>query len=238
MIIDHSFEEMVGYQFRNPSLLQEALTHSSLAKKGRRKPVLLHNERLEFLGDRVLGLLVADLLIGLYPEWTEGQLARVLAQMVSRESLTVVAAQIGIAPFLRLGDSENAAGARMQPGVLANAVEALIGALYKDGGLETARVFVRCYWQNIANNAHMAEADVKSALQDFSLKRVLGLPVYETIGEYGTPHAPLFAVSVTITGFPPAKGEGKTKKIAEKRAAAAFLRERGITQGWRDDTGE
>ncbi len=207
----------LGYQFSDRALISRALTHASAAAVGDRA-----NERLEFLGDRVLGLLVAEALVERFPAETEGQLAKRHAQLVSRDALARVAGSLDLWPFLVL-----ARGEKLQPNspsIMADALEAVIAALYLDGGLDTAKRFVRAHWDPLIAEAGTAPRDPKTALQEWALARGLPLPSYRVLRSDGPAHRPAFEIAVEIVGRSErAVAVAGAKREAEKRAAAALL---------------
>lgn len=214
-------ERRIGHRFERKSLLREALTHSSAAGSGRRTQP--NNERLEFLGDRVLGLVVAGLLIERFPAEGEGALSRRHAGLVRRETLAQVGAELELARWLVLARSEEEGGGRSNPAILADTVEAVIGALYLDGGLVAAERFVRRHWERRSAAMQAPPRDPKTALQEWAQGRGLGLPVYRVVRESGPPHAPTFEIAVTLADFPPARASGSSKRVAEQAAAERLL---------------
>src|ERR1700733_4755811 len=215
-----SFEAILGHSFKHPSLLKEALTHrSALHGHGRTHG---SNERLEFIGDRVLGLAVAEWLAERFPREQEGELGRRLAYLVSQPVLARVAETVGLATELSVSPGEAKSGVAKRATVLADALEAALGALYMDGGLEVARDFVRRAW----NDAMVVQAeppkDAKTALQEWAQKRGLDLPAYSIDRRSGPPHAPEFTVSVTV-GSSAANGTDGNRRAAEQLAAEALL---------------
>lgn len=215
------FGERLGYRFRNRRLLAVALTHASLAD------ALSHgetNERLEFLGDRVLGLIVAELLLESYPEEQEGDIARRYAHLVRRETLARVAGGVGLGEELNLSSGEAATGGRDNPGVLADACEAVIGAMFLDGGLDAVRGFVRRHWTPLMRESAEPPMDPKTKLQQWAQGRGLSLPSYRTVASEGPSHKPVFRVEVAVAGHPLASGEGPSKREAERSAARALLK--------------
>lgn len=217
---------LLGHEFARPDLLAEALTHRSAAggrARGRgRGTALVSNERLEFVGDRVLGLLIAEWLIERFPNEQEGQLGPRLALLVSREVLAERAEAIGYSRVLRLGVNEASAGVGRLATVLADAMEAAIGALYLDGGLETARRFVRAAWADAMESQGAPPKDPKTALQEHLLARGRGLPEYVVVTATGPSHAPHFLVEARGAGRV-GVGEAGTKRAAERLAAADLL---------------
>ena len=240
-------EAALGHSFARPELLVRALTHRSLAnERGAIEPVMESvqaeakgagdNERLEFLGDAVLGLVVAEALFLLHPEWHEGDLTRVRAQLVSRQHMAEVGAAIGLGSHLRLSRGEEKGGLRRKSTVLSNSMEAVLGALWLDGGMEPVRVFVR-RWVMGEAVAQLAEelragaalGNFKSALQEHLQASRAGAPVYRVKSESGPDHHKRFLVEVRLKsedagpGTPLARGMGRTKKHAEQDAARRAL---------------
>jgi len=213
-----ALEDRIGHRFASADLLDRALLHASAAKRGDRG-----NERLEFLGDRVLGLIVADALLARFPGEREGSIARRHASLVSQPVLARVAQAIGLGDFLTFAKGERDAGAASNPAILADAIEAVIAAVYLDGGLEPARAFVLAQWQPLIVEGSTPPSDPKTALQEWALARGLALPAYRVIKSEGPAHSPRFEVTVTIDGIAPAAGEGRSKRVAEKAAAGALL---------------
>ncbi|MDF2766247.1 MAG: RNAse [Rhodospirillales bacterium] len=211
--------ETLGHRFAEPSLLRLAITHSSASGRG-----LAANERLEFLGDRVLGLAIADLLYRRFSAEEEGHLARRFAVLVSRESLAQVAGQIGLAPYLALARGEEDSGGRANPAILADACEAVIAALYLDGGFQAAQRFIEREWAGLVEQDRRPPQDAKTALQEWSQAAGRKLPTYVVVASEGPAHEPLFTVEVRVEGLPPAVGTGRSKRAAEQVAAAEALR--------------
>ncbi|MDX2027849.1 MAG: ribonuclease III [Alphaproteobacteria bacterium] len=213
----------LGYEFKTPDLLQDALTHPSLAGFRQRKKGVMPYERLEFLGDRVLGLVIADWLYETFPESSEGDLAKRHAALVNREALRGVANEIGLGQYLRLARGEEASAARKNLATLPDAMEAVIGALYLDGGLKAAQKFIQRYWQkDIA--VKEAPADPKTALQEWAQGQGLPLPQYKVVEHSGPAHAPKFVIAVSVKGHDPVSAEGDSKRAAQKSAAALLLK--------------
>ncbi len=215
---DAALEAALGHQFKDRELLGRALTHPSLAlKRGM-------FERLEFLGDRVLGLVVADLLMARFPGEVEGDLARRHAVLVSRDSLAAIAAAMDLGAHLRLARGEEGSGGRRNPGMLADALEAVIGALYRDGGLEAARRFIAGRLAPLIDRETAPPRDPKTALQEWAQGRGLNLPAYRTVTATGPAHQPHFRVEVSVEGHAPGVGEGASKRAAEREAALRLLK--------------
>jgi ribonuclease-3 len=235
--MSESFEAILGHVFKRPDLLQEALTHRSAARirgmPGRGAPgggthgrgrarTQASNERLEFIGDRVLGLTMAEWLAERFPREQEGELGRRLAHLVSQPVLAAVAETVGLAAALSVSPGEAKAGVAKRATVLADALEAALGALYLDGGLDVARDFVRRAWNDAMIEQADPPKDAKTALQEWAQKRGKDLPVYEVTGRSGPPHAPAFTVTVTV-GAAGGSGTGSNKRAAEQLAAEALL---------------
>jgi ribonuclease-3 len=210
-------ESTLGHDFKNPDLLTEALTHRSAA--GDLTP---SNERLEFLGDRVLGLVVAEMLIARFPTAEEGELSRRHTALVRREALAEVAERIGLEAHVIFGPADAKAG-RENASLLADACEAVIGALFLDGGLDVARSFIEDAWKAMIADGDAGRRDAKTRLQEWAQARGRPLPDYEVSDREGPAHAPRFVVTVHIDGEAPASGEGGSKRAAEQAAAAALL---------------
>ncbi len=209
-----------GVSFDDVDLLDRALTHPSASGPAGGHPE--SNQRLEFLGDRVLGLIVAARLHQSFPTEREGELARRFAALVDAATLAKVARGIGLGGFLRLGQGEAVAG-RDNPANLADACEALIGALFLDGGLAKAEGFVLREWGPLIAGQESPPRDPKTTLQEWTQARGLGLPGYDVVERSGPAHAPTFAVSVTVEGAAPESARGSTKRAAERAAAAVLL---------------
>jgi ribonuclease III len=216
-------ESRLGHRFSDPKLLKLALSHSSAAGP--------NNERLEFLGDRVLGLIVAEKLHEQFPKESEGGLAVRLNALVRREACAKVAADAGIAPHLIMAASESASGGRAKSAILAGACEAVIAAIYLDGGLRAARKFVLRYWGGTFENFAAELRDAKTALQEWTQSGALKQkvpPAYVATTREGPDHAPLFTVEVLVAGHEPETGQGPTKREAEQDAAKRMLRRLGV----------
>ena len=213
--------EALGHRFAAPHIVIEALTHPSADP--RRGGPRRSYERLEFLGDRVLGLVVAELLWSRFPSEAEGELTRRHAGLVRREALVDVARALDLGRFVILSAGEAQAGARANPTVLADACEAVIAALYLDGGLPAAQAFVRRHWEPMIAAAPEPPRDAKTALQEWSQGRGRGLPIYETVSAEGPAHQRIFTVTARIEGSEPASASGSSKRAAETAAAAELL---------------
>lgn len=216
-------EALFDHRFQDPALIARALTHRSAVDSD-----AAAYERLEFQGDRVLALLIADMLMSAYPSEAEGALSKRLHALVSGEMLAEIAREIGLGAHLRLGKGGGegaAADQRDNPSILADAMEAAIAALYRDGGLETARRFVERHWRERLARAAKPPKDPKSGLQEWAMARGLGLPDYRVVSSEGPPHAPVFTIEVAIEGRAPARAQGSSKRMAERLAAERLLEE-------------
>jgi ribonuclease-3 len=214
-------EGRLGYRFKDRRLLREALTHSSMVAAGRR---LRHtNERLEFLGDRVVGLAVADLLIRRYPREPEGALTARLSALVSEPALAEMAREFGLGRWLEVARSEDEAGGRERPAILADALEALIGAVYRDGGWEVAAGIVGRAVEPRLETMAVPPRDAKTALQEWTQSRGLGLPDYQVTKTSGPPHAPTFEIAASLGDLATVTATGGSKRAAEQAAAERLL---------------
>lgn len=219
-------QRIIGYEFARRELFDEALTHPSALvprRRHRRTPFKRAYERLEFLGDRVLGLVVADYLWHRFEGEPEGDLTRRHTHLVRREALARIAETIGLGRYLVLSRAESAAGAAANPSILADACEALIAAIYLDGGFEAASAFVRRYWEPLVEEMEKPPHDPKTALQEWAQARGLALPAYELVATNGPDHAPLFTVAASVTGSDRTTATASSKRLAEARAAAILL---------------
>jgi ribonuclease-3 len=223
-------ETILGHQFAKPALLREALTHRSASPRaGVRGPAAAKhgagsNERLEFIGDRVLGLLMAEWLAERFPHEQEGALGRRLSHLVSQPVLAGVADAIGLDDALAVSPGEAKAGVKKRATVLADALEAALGAVYLDGGLAPARAFVRRAWEPAMTAQAEPPKDAKTALQEWAQTRGPELPVYTLTGRAGPPHAPEFTVTVSAGGAT-GTGTATSKRAAETAAASDLLRQ-------------
>jgi ribonuclease III len=214
--------DILGYTFSDTALLTEALTHRSVVGAS-----IGSYERLEFLGDRVLALVIADLLVAEFPSEAEGALSMRFAALVRRETLAEVAGKAGIATYILLGASENESGERENDTILADVCEALLGAIYLDGGLVPARAFIERYFLTALHEAIEPPQDAKTALQEWAQGKGYGLPVYSQVSREGPDHAPVFTISVAVKDLTPADGTGSSKRAAEQAAAKQFLAGQG-----------
>jgi len=216
-----ALEEALGHRFATPELLEQALTHRSAARA--RGKFSEGYERLEFLGDRVLGLLVAELLVRSYAREQEGELTRRHTSLVRGDTLARVARTIALGQHLKLSKGEAQTGGRESPTLLADACEAVIAALYLDGGLEAARPFIERYWAPLMAEAPTPPRDPKTALQEWAQGEKLPLPDYRTISVEGPSHEPVFTVAVSVEGMAPVEARGRSKRAAEQAAAEILL---------------
>lgn len=217
--MNRAAETLLGHEFARPDLLDQALTHRSAVGQGG----MGSNERLEFIGDRVLGLLIAEWLIERFPHEREGGLGPRLAHLVSRPSLAAIAEASGVPALLSVAPGESRRGVRNRATVLADALEALIGAVYLDGGLDAARRFIRTsFAARIDSQSATPPKDPKTALQEFALARSPALPSYELLSRTGPSHAPRFHIRATV-GEASAEGAAGTKREAEQIAAQTLL---------------
>ena len=218
-----ALEERLGYSFRNRALLETALTHSSYANENRASGIVC-NERLEFLGDSVLGVTVADFLYRHFPDMPEGRMTRLRAELVCEQSLHRVALELHLGDYLRLGKGEDHNGGRKRASILSDAVEAVIAAMYLDAGMETAAGFIhRCLLDDVRAIETPTFTDYKTSLQELVQRHSGQVLSYELVGEEGPDHAKTFRVQVCLNGDPIGRGTGRTKKEAEQAAAANAL---------------
>ena len=213
-------ETAIGYRFDNISLLQNALAHSSYANE-RWHNSLMSNERLEFLGDSILGMLVAEHLYRTFPDRPEGELTRMRADMVCERALAVIAHQIGLGEHLLLGKGEEQGGGRSRDSILADAVESVIAACFLDGGMPAAKQFVEHFVLTRVPVSKLHNTDYKTALQELVQQKKNQTIAYVLVDETGPDHDKQFTVELTINGEPVGKGVGTSKKRAEQDAARA-----------------
>lgn len=219
-------EAELGHVFVDRSLLERALTHSSVGEGAKR---VGDNERLEFLGDRILGLLVAERLIEANPEAPEGELSRLLHAVVRKEACAAVSRRLHVGPALRLAAGETKTGGRDKDTILGDACEALIAAVYLDAGLDKAReVFGPLFDEQIRAVGSVAKVNPKSALQEWAASKGLPPPAYAVVDRTGPDHAPTFTVEVRVEGLAPFAAQGRSRQEAEKAAATAMLDREGL----------
>ncbi|MFP4386574.1 MAG: ribonuclease III [Alphaproteobacteria bacterium] len=209
-------QERIGYTFKEETRLRAALTHSSTGKQK-------NYERLEFLGDRVLGLVIASLLYKKFPEEQEGDLAKRLASLVQGKTLADLAKRFSLGEYIFFSNAEAAAGGAQNDHILADVFEALIGALYLDGGYECCSRLIETHWQDTLYTMRNPPQHPKTQIQEWAQAKGLPLPKYEIISQSGPDHAPVFEVRVTLAGHSAASAKGRSRAEAEKRAAKQFL---------------
>ena len=217
-----TLETKLGYQFQNPKLLDHALTHSSYANEHHLGSIS-SNERLEFLGDSVLGMIVADHLYRTFPDLPEGDLTRIRANLVCEGSLVLVAKEWDLGRYLKLGKGENACGGRSRPSILADAVEAVLAAVFLDGGLAHDRAIIQRFLLDRMEQVNRASRDHKTYLQELVQRKSGQVLSYELIGESGPDHNKTFQMQVLLNGQPIGQGTGHSKKEAEQAAANAAI---------------
>jgi len=214
----------IGHQFKDPELLERALTHSSVGNGGTK---IRDNERLEFLGDRVLNLLAAEQLTELRPTAREGELSRCMNQLVNSHACAQISRNTGLREALRVDASASKVGARDSDRVLGDACEALMAALYLDGGLDLARTFFRRFWTEAFEALDAPQSkDSKTLLQEWAMGRGLPAPDYVVVDSQGPSHAPMFTIEVRLPGYDAEIARGGSKREAEKAAAALMLTKR------------
>jgi ribonuclease-3 len=222
-------EQRIGHSFADPALLATAFTHVSALKSARSRADSY--QRLEFLGDHVLGLIVSDMLYRAFPMADEGELSKRLADLVRREACADVAKSLGLDEAIKLGSVGAGAGARLRNSVLGDICEAVIGAVFLDGGYAAAAAFVERNWTERMRRPVRPLRDPKTVLQEWAQGKGLPTPVYREVERTGPHHDPQFRVAVELPGMAPAEGVGGSKRAAEKLAATALLKREGVTGG-------
>jgi ribonuclease-3 len=217
-------EVRLGYPFDRRQLLVTALTHGSAAASHETY------QRLEFLGDRVLGLVVTEMLIEAFPKATEGELSRRLAELVRKETCAEVAAALDMGAAIRFGNNKSPRASLLTANVLSDVCEAVVAAIYQDGGLEAARQFIAAQWGHRVTGTAAPAQNAKAALQEWSQAKGLGVPEYVISAKSGPDHDPHFEVEVRVGKLPLARGEGRTRREAEQDAAATFLAREGVRE--------
>ena len=246
-----NLEKSLGYRFKQQDLLERALTHSSVIgelKGGAKKNVrrsggqqsqlvgcLRDNEAMEFLGDRVLGLVIAELLAERFPDAKEGELARLFNRLVRRETCAAVGLDIGLGDFLLLSASEAESGGRNKKTIIADAMEAVLAAIFADSNYDRARKVVRALWEPYLGAGIEDNLDAKTALQEWAQAQGLALPRYREVGRTGPDHAPHFTVEVVVKSLRPAEGKGASKRLAEQAAAKELLARERVTSAVSDE---
>jgi len=219
--LHQKLEARLGYRFADPDLLDRALTHSSAVSPAKRTE--RSYQRLEFLGDRVLGLVVADMLFRRHPKANEGELSRMLNSLVRKETCAIIARKLDLGREFNLGESEARTGGAEKEAILADVAEAVIGAIYCDGGLGRAFEFVERMFGDHLEADKSVRADAKTALQEWAQGRGLEPPTYVEVERTGPDHAPEFTIAVKLGKYEPLSATGASKKLAEHKAAEAFL---------------
>jgi ribonuclease-3 len=217
-----TLEEKLGYHFQNPALLDNALTHSSYANEHHLGSIN-SNERLEFLGDSILGMVVADSLYHTVPNLPEGDLTRLRANLVCENSLAMVARKLELGGYLKLGKGESISGGSDRPSIIADAVEAVLAAVYLDGGVTQARRIIKRYILDNMAQVQEASRDHKTYLQELVQRQSGQVLTYHLVGQSGPDHAKRFTMEVRLNGTPAGTGEGRSKKEAEQMAAKAAI---------------
>jgi len=217
-------ETIIGYRFQDRERLRQALTHASVqTARG-------NYERLEFLGDRVLGLAVAEMLCQMFPKASEGELSVRLNALVNTEVCAEIAQQIGLPDFIHTGADMKEFDGRRMTNIYADVVEALIAALYMEGGLSAVRQLIARFWEARARTSRQPRRDAKTRLQEWAHQQNGAHPSYRLVKRQGPDHEPLFQIEVCVAGFAPAQGSGSSKRLAEREAAQAFLTREGIEE--------
>jgi ribonuclease-3 len=227
-----ALELRIGHKFAEQALLERALTHISALSGGNRANSY---QRLEFLGDHVLGLAISDMLYRAFPKADEGELSRRLADLVRKETCAEVARAMNLGPALKLGSSESNAGGRLRTTILGDACEALVGAVFLDGGYKAAAQLVKRFWEERMLKPLRPLRDPKTMLQEWAQARAMPTPAYQELARTGPHHKPNFSVAVVLPGREPAKGSGTSKRAAEQAAAAAMLTRVGVAVDKFDD---
>jgi ribonuclease-3 len=221
-----NFEDRIGYRFEDPALLEQALTHISALSGARNRAGSY--QRLEFLGDHVLGLVVSDMLFRAFPKADEGEMSRRLADLVRKEACADVARSIDLGAAIRLGSSESNAGGRSRTAILADVCEALVGAVFVDGGFAAASALITRLWEQRMRTPKSPLRDPKTVLQEWAQARGLPTPAYREVERKGPDHDPEFRVTVELPNRVSAEGLGRSKRAAEQAAAAAMLTREGV----------
>jgi ribonuclease-3 len=211
-----ALENKINHSFSDKTFIERALTHSSAGMK-------YNYERLEFLGDRVLGLTMAHLLFKTFPKEREGDMAKRHAALVQGKTLAIVANKINLGELMVFSEAERAAGGAQNANILADGLEGMLGALYLDAGLDKCAQIIEELWGDLITTMNKPPQDPKTALQEWAQARALTLPQYELVGKEGPDHAPVFEVRVSVEGYPAWKTTGSSRRKAEKDAAAMLL---------------
>lgn len=222
-------QERIGYTFKDRALLEKAVVHASAREH---KGQVEDNERLEFLGDRVLGLTIAELLYAEFPKAPEGELAKRFNRLVRKETCALVSKHMDLGHHLVLSQSEKSAGGTTNINILGDACEAVLGAIFMDGGYRSARDMVLRFWQPLLLDSEDIPIDPKTALQEWAQGNHLKLPRYEEVSRSGPDHEPIFVMQVVVERIEPEQGTGSSKRLAEREAAAALLIRQGV---WKEN---
>jgi ribonuclease-3 len=220
-------EDRIGHRFTDKVLLERALTHISALSGGPQNRAASY-QRLEFLGDHVLGLVISDMLFRAFPKANEGEMSRRLADLVRKDTCAEVARAMDLGPALKLGNSESHAGGRKRATILADACEALVGAVFVDGGYGPAAIVIERFWKERMLKPLRPLRDPKTMLQEWAQARGLPTPSYRELARTGPHHDPQFRVAVALPDRPPSEGVGSSKRAAEQAAAAAMLGREGV----------
>ncbi|MCI4678643.1 ribonuclease III [Rhodoblastus acidophilus] len=223
-----ALQERVGHRFGDPALLTRALTHVSALPAAQAQRRVESYQRLEFLGDRVLGLAVSEMLFEQFPEAEEGELSRRLADLVRKETCADVARGWSVGEVVRLGDGEAQTGGAAKAAILGDVCESILGAIFLDGGFAAARATVRRFFHDKMLNPVRPLRDPKTALQEWAQARGLPPPSYRQSGRIGPDHAPVFIIEVAVAGFEPVGAQGSSKRFAEQASAQKFLTREGV----------
>jgi ribonuclease-3 len=223
------FEKTIGYTFTDRTLLEKAVIHASAREKKRQAE---DNERLEFLGDRVLGLTIAELLYGKFPKAPEGELARRFNRLVRKETCALVSKHMDLGNHLVLSQSEKSAGGTTNTNILGDACEAVLGAVFLDGGFASARALILRFWKPLLLDADEIPIDPKTALQEWAQGNHMKLPRYMEVSRSGPDHEPVFVMQVVVERIAPEQGTGSSKRLAEREAAATLLIREGV---WKEN---
>ncbi len=211
-----ALQETLKYTFKSPDLLRMALTHASTGAKQ-------NYERLEFLGDRVLGLVIASLLFQKFPDEKEGDMAKRLASLVQGQTLAKLSARLSLGDYILFSDAEAAAGGATNDHILADVFESVIGAIYLDGGYDPCQKLIETHWADTLYTMKKPPQHPKTDIQEWAQGQGLPLPAYDIIGQSGPDHAPIFNIRLTVQGYDPISGEGRSRAEAEKNVAKAFM---------------
>lgn len=221
-----SLEAKIGHRFKDRALIERALTHASALPSSR--ATTDSYQRLEFLGDRVLGLAIADMINAQFPQADEGELARRLNHLVRRETCAEVALELALDKAMIIGDSEAQTGGRNKKALLGDICESVLAALYIDGGWDKARAFIERHWRERMVSWGGSLRDAKTTLQEWAQGNGLDAPSYSVSGRSGPDHAPLFTVTASVKGMDDGEGSGSSKRVAEQAAAETILRREGV----------